>query len=448
MAERGFSCLAVIIAFLLTANLVYGASESQTNNIDVLHYSITLEPDIANKSVKGTVFIQFLIKSNNLKFAEFDCGDLAIDSVRLAGATLQFSVMDHRLKISLPAGLKAKTKREIEVNYHGTPKRGIRFFPDREQVYTVFSTSQWMVCVDDPSDKATLTLKLILPATLTPIANGNFVSQSDLPNKKRVSEWRQENGIPTYVFGFAAGPFHVVKEKRRNVELRYLATNYSANQVRRIFRDTPDMLDFFESRAGVKYADQMYTQVLAAGGVEQEMSSFTALKESYGKQLLDNEQDLWLAAHEFAHQWWGNMVTCRDWNHFWLNEGIATFMAAAYLEHRFGRTVYLREIETYRTNYEKVRDAGKDKSLVFPDWLRPTREDRILVYDKGALVMHRLREEMGERAFWNGLRTFTRRHFGKSVVTSDFVAAMEEANGKSLHKFFAEWVYLEAGPGK
>ena len=300
-----------------------------------------------------------------------------------------------------------------------------------------------MVCVDDPADKATLTFRLILPPTLTAVANGELVSQRQSPDNKLSFEWQQRTPIPTYIFGFAAGPFRVTKEKRGNVVLQYFATNYSDTEVRRIFRDTPDMLAFFENRAGVKYADKTYTQVLAAGGVEQEMSSFTALKESYGKQLLENEKDEWLGAHEFAHQWWGNMVTCRDWNHFWLNEGIATFMAAAYLEHRFGSAVYQREIDTYRTNYEKVRDAGKDKSLIFPDWRSPTREDRTLVYDKGAYVLHLLREEMGERAFWKGLQIFTRRHFGKSVVTSDFVAAMEEANGKSLKEFFAKWVYLK-----
>jgi aminopeptidase N len=232
--------------------------------------------------------------------------------------------------------------------------------------------------------------------------------------------------------------------KTNAVELRYLATGFSDDEVRRIFRDTADMLKFFETRSGVRYADRVYTQVLAAGGVEQEMSSFTALKEAYGKQVLENEQDLWLAAHEFSHQWWGNMVTCRDWTHFWLNEGMATFMAAAYLEQRFGRAAYMHEIDSYRANYEKVRDAGKDKSLVFPDWNRPTREDRTLVYDKGAYILHLLREEMGERSFWNGIKIFTRRNFGKSVVTSDFVNAMEEANGKSLKAFFAKWVYLQS----
>lgn len=427
MTKNALGCLVLI---LLASVAGHGA--------DVLHYSVTLEPDIAAKSVKGSVLIRV---STTATTVEFDCGELTIDAVREARAPLKFSVANRRLNVSLPAG---KHVREIEIEFHGSPKRGIRFFPDRQQVYTIFSTSQWMVCVDDPSDKATLTFKLILPANLTPIANGNFVSQRELPNNKRISEWRQNSAIPTYIIGFAAGPFQVVKEKRRNVELQYLTTNYTPIEVRRIFRNTPDMLDFFEERAGVKYADRTYTQVLAAGGVEQEMSSFTALKESYGKQLLENEQDLWLGAHEFAHQWWGNMVTCRDWTHFWLNEGIATFMAAAYLEHRFGREVYLREIETYHANYEKVRAAGKDKSLVFPDWNSPTREDRTLVYDKGAYVMHLLREEMGDRAFWNGLRLFTQKNFGKSVVTNDFVTAMEEANGKSLKDFFAKWVYVKS----
>mgnify|MGYP003288484579 CR=1 FL=1 len=429
MSKNQWLCLAVI---LIASRITCAGAQ------DVLHYSATLEPDIAAKSVKGSVRIRFLTDAQQ---AEFNCGDLTIDAVRLAKTPLKFSVHNRRLSASLPS--RTTRPQEIEIDFHGTPKFGIRFIPDRQQVYTIFSTSQWMVCVDDPSDKATLTLKLILPADLTPIANGQLISETKLPNNKRASEWTQKTPIPTYIFGFTTGPFHVVKEKSGNVEFQYLATNFTKSEVRRIFRDTPDMLKFFEDRAGIKYSDKTYTQVLAAGDVAQEMSSFAALEESYGKQVLENEENQWLGAHEFAHQWWGNMVTCVDWRHFWLNEGIATFMAAAYLEHRFGRAAYMREIESNRTNYEKVRAAGKDKSLVFPDWDHPTREDRTLVYDKGAYVLHLLREEMGERPFWDGLRLFTRRHFGKSVVTSDFVAAMEEANGKSLKDFFAKWVYLK-----
>ena len=127
------------------------------------------------KIVKGSVLIRVSTTSTAV---EFDCGELTIDAVREARAVLQFTVTNRRLRVSLPAG---KRVREIEIDFHGTPKRGIRFFPDRQQVYTIFSTSQWMVCIDDPADKATLTLKLILPANLTPVANGNFISQRELP---------------------------------------------------------------------------------------------------------------------------------------------------------------------------------------------------------------------------------------------------------------------------
>ena len=433
MSEKILLCLVVV---LFVSPVGFGSTRMET---DVTHYAATLHVDVANKSVKGSVLIRLRL-GRGLGTAEFNCGNLTIDSVRENGAPLQFSVKDHKLSVSLDG---KQREREIEVTFHGAPRYGIRFFPDRQQVHTLFSTSQWMVCNDDPADKATFHLNLILPAGLTPVASGELISKRSAADDKQLTEWLQKTPIPTYVFGFAAGPFNVVREKHRNVELQYFTTNYSEAEVRRIFRATPDMLDFFEDRAGVKYHDKTYTAILAAGGVEQEFGSFTALKETYGKEVLANEQDLWLAAHEFAHQWWGNMVTCESWNDFWLNEGIATFIAAAYLEHRFGRAAYLREIETYRANYEKVRAAGKDKSLVFPDWLNPTREDRILVYDKGAYVRHFLREEMGERAFWRGLKIFTKRHFGGSVVTQDLINAMEEANGKTLKPFFSKWVYLK-----
>jgi len=105
--------------------------------------------------------------------------------------------------------------------------------------------------------------------------------------------------------------------------------------------------------------------------------------------------------------------------------------------------VYLREIEGSRERYERVRDEGGDRSLVFPDWDRPTSADRTLVYRKGAYVLHLLREEMGEDAFWDGVRHYTRTYFGKSVTTPDFRAAMVESVGKDLSAFFDEWVYLK-----
>lgn len=432
---RTQSFFAVLLMLLLWG----GVSAQQSRAFDVLHYDVSLQPDIAAKSVKGSVRIKFVATVKGLTTLEFDCGALEIDAVRQHGESRQFKTENRKVTISISP--TAKPIDEVEIDYHGSPKFGIRFFPDRQQVYTVFSTSQWMVCVDAPEDRATLTLRLTVPAALKTAGNGVLKSSTKTSETLVTHEWEQKSAVPTYIFGFAIGPFDRIIEKKGDVEFVYLTTQYPSQQVRQIFKDTTDMFAFFEKKAGVRYADRSYTQVLAAGGVEQEMSSFTALPEAYGKRLLADEKDVWLEAHEMAHQWWGNMVTCRDWNHFWLNEGIASFMASAYIEQRFGVAAYNKEIDGYRESYEKVRAAGKDKSLVFPNWLSPTREDRTLVYDKGAYVMHLLRREIGEEAFWKGLRDFTRRYFGKPVVTSDFTATMEAAYGKSLEKFFAKWIY-------
>jgi aminopeptidase N len=434
--------LLLCVAPLLTQTSAQRTAILPGASFDVLHYDAQVEPDIANKTVSGKVLIRLVALTAKLDAIEFDCGNLTVDAVREGRAAQKFAQRDRRLSIALARPASVNETREIEILYHGAPRFGIRFFPNRSQVYTVFSTSQWLVCVDAPNDRATLRLNLILPAGLTPVANGRLIAQHSLPNHKTVYEWQQETPVPTYIFGFAAGGFHTVSEMYGGVELRYLAAQYSDDELRRIFHDTTDMMRFYEGCAGVKYSGKTYTQVLAAGGVEQEVSGFTLLRENYGRDVLADERDLWLGAHELAHQWWGNMVTCRDWTHFWLNEGMATFMAAAYKEHRFGRDEYLREIEASRIDYEKVRDAGKDRSLVFPDWSHPTREDRTLVYQKGAYVLHLLRQELGERDFWAGIRQYTRAYFGKSVTTTDFQTAMEQASGKSLKDFFAQWVYL------
>ena len=306
-----------------------------------------------------------------------------------------------------------------------------------------------MICVDDPKERATFRLRLVVPAKLTTVGNGKFVRRRVIDATKAEDEWRQERPVPTYTYGFAIGRFRTVSEKHSSTELRYVGEDFTERQLRQIFRDSADMVSFYEERSGVKYAGPSYTQVLAAGGVEQEMAGFTALRERYGLRVLVNERDIRLGAHEMAHQWWGIGVGCEAWTHFWLNEGMATFMADAYKEHRFGREEYLKEIEASRTLYEKVRAAGKDKSLVFPDWLHPTADDRTLVYDKGAYVLHLLREEMGEDAFWYGLRAYTKGYFGKSVTTTDFQRAMQAATTtKDLNPFFDKWVYLRSSSPK
>ncbi|HEX6890866.1 MAG TPA: M1 family aminopeptidase, partial [Chryseolinea sp.] len=225
-----------------------------------------------------------------------------------------------------------------------------------------------------------------------------------------------------------------------NLELRYLSSSYSSTELSQIFTETKSMIQFFEERSGVSYPGRSYTQVLGEGNVSQEMAGFTVIRLNYGKQVLSNSSDINLAAHELAHQWWGNSVTCVNWNHFWLNEGFAVFMSSAFKEFRFGREHYLKDIETYHNAYQAVVKKGLDKPLIFQNWINPTSDDRTLVYYKGAYILHLLREQLGEKMFWDGVKLYTSAYFGKSVVSNDLRRVMEDVSGRDLRPFFAKWI--------
>jgi len=199
-------------------------------------------------------------------------------------------------------------------------------------------------------------------------------------------------------------------------------------------------MSFFEAKSGVPYVQSTYFQILI-GNHYQEMSGFSVLKEAYGKLVMADSTETNLISHELAHQWWGNMITCENWNHFWLNEGIATFMSAAFNEYKFGRDKYTSDIDSYRKVYESIRNKGKDKPLVFADWSNPTREDRNLVYFKGAYVIHLLRMELGEKDFWESIKYYSKKYFASSVNTHDFQKALEESTGRNLNAFFNKWIY-------
>lgn len=404
--------------------------------VDVLHYDARITPDPATHTVAGVVRLR-LKAVTALDEVALDRGALEFDTVTIDGHAQAFTASPRRAVVQLRPALAAGAVRDLDITYHGTPGYGLQMPADRAQVYTIFTTSDWMPAVDRPDDRATLRLRVALPAEweATGVGRPGAVGRE---GGRLVHEWILDQPAPTYTFGFAAARFTTVASGR----LRFLGEGFSADELRRVFADTESMLRFFEQRAGVPYPHATYAQALVARTVGQEMSGLSLLSEEYGRAVLADPDAITLAAHEAAHQWWGNLVTCHAWTHFWLNEGMATFMAAAYLETRFGRPAYDRAVDRFRAEYARVRDAGGDKPLVFPDWNRPSADDRTLVYQKGALVMHELRTLLGDAAFWKGLRQYTRGAAGRPVTTPDFQHAMEAASGRDLGAFFDRWVYL------
>ena len=168
-------------------------------------------------------------------------------------------------------------RRTLTVAYHGKPASGLVFSPDHEQIYTLFSTSQWMIALDDPDARATLRLRLTMPRGWAGVASGREVSRREMAADTTLMEWRQDRPVPTYTFGFAIGAFTDVTERASGVTMRYLGRGFSAADLRGVFAESGRMLAFFEQRAGVPYPGETYAQALVARTAGQEMAGLSRL---------------------------------------------------------------------------------------------------------------------------------------------------------------------------
>jgi aminopeptidase N len=295
-----------------------------------------------------------------------------------------------------------------------------------------------MVCNNNPNDRATFSLNIILPKGMQSIASGKLLGLEEELDKV-IYKWHQDYETPTYTYGFVIGSFTEVTEQIDDVKLHYYSSELNENELKRVFNETSNILKFFEQKSGIEYIQDSYSQILI-GNNYQEMSGLSVLSESYPTYVFKDSSEIHLTSHELAHQWWGNMITCEDFGHFWLNEAFAVYMSSAFSEHKFGKEKYQSDISIYKSIYDDLVERGKDRPLIFKEW-KSSRDNRNIVYYKGAYVLHLLREELGEEDFWKGIQSYSKRYFGKSVKTEDFKLAMEEATGSDLESFFDSWVY-------
>ncbi|MEG2806090.1 M1 family metallopeptidase [Stenotrophomonas sp.] len=417
----------------------HAAPAAPARGFDVVHYSVALVPDIAAKRIEGQQRLRFKAEQP-LSTLTLDAGALEITAVRQGDRALAFRQADQQLQITLATPLAPEAVAELQIAYTGKPAFGLVFAPERSEVYTLFSTSQWMPSVDAPHERATLDLSLTLPPGLQATGTGRSLPARTLADGRIEHRWQLDTPMPGYVYGFAAGRYQQATQQHGAIPLRFLSVDRTPAQLRTVFARTGDMLDFFAARAGLPYRGE-YQQALVAQTIGQEMAGVSLMSEAYGLEVIEDPDQIGLIAHEAAHQWWGNRVTCASWQHFWLNEGFANFMTAAYLQQAQGEAAYQAQVQRWRTRLDTLRGKGADHALVYADWDAPSGDDRAVVYQKGAYVLHLLREELGEDVFWRGLRAYTQANDGRAVVTADFQRAMEAAAGHSLQPFFDAWVY-------
>jgi len=235
----------------------------------------------------------------------------------------------------------------------------------------------------------------------------------------------------TYLFSFCVA--NMLPTSQGNLTL------YSADGGHnRALEKTADAAVFMREKAGVDAIASGYVQAFAPQpGLAQEASGMALLSEPYLSRL-EAEDDVVLMAHELAHQWWGVMVGIRSWSDFWLNEGMAQFMSIAYLERERGHMAYADRMQKLRIEMDEIRAKGLDRPLHFERWTDVRDALGTVPYVKGALFLDRLREEVGESAFWRGIALYTSRNAHQLVDSRDFQRALEESSGRDLSIAFQE----------
>ena len=297
--------LTVALTALLSVWTAWAQSVPTAERVStVSHYDLELHPRLDARTVEGAVSLTVQVPGNGASRIILNRGALEIDEVLDGRRALAFRIDRTQLEIDVPPSGGSR-ERTIAIRYHGRPTSGLVFVPEREQLYTIFTTPQWMPAVDEPSARATFRLRLHVPRSWSGAAAGREVSRRSVSESVDVVEWVQDRPVPAYTFGFAVGRFSEVADRGSDVTLRYFANGFSSDEMRKIFSESRQMLQFFEERSGVPFPSPTYTQVLVARTAGQEMAGLSLVSEEYGRAVLNDSTVVGLLAHEFSHQWWG-----------------------------------------------------------------------------------------------------------------------------------------------
>ncbi len=364
-------------------------------------------------------------------------------------------------------GIGAANAGKVEVRYRVTPRRGVYFLaPDAKvkdrprQVWTQCQDEDarhWIPCHDKPHMKMTSEIRVSVPNGMVVLSNGELIDSEKPSSKKPWSyHFRLDQPHPSYLITLVAGDFAIVEDRDavtgpgKSVPVRYYVPPARKKDTARSFGETPRMIELFSRLTGVPFPWQRYSQIVVSDFIFGGMENTTATT-MYEHVLLDERAALDisstdLVAHELAHQWFGDFVTCRDWSHAWLNEGFATYLEHIEREDRLGRDEYDFGVSFDNDTYLHEASARYARPIVCRDYNEPIDLFDRHLYEKGGLVLHMLRRELGDELFWAGIREHLTSHAYGIVETNDLQRALEKVSGRSLERFFDSWVYRPGHP--
>jgi aminopeptidase N len=424
--------------------------------VAVSHVRLNFEPDLAARTLEGRSCLTLTARRDGLDKVELNAVDMTIVRVSVDGQPVSGVDYDgERLRIAFGRKFERGERFALAVDYRCKPRRGLYFVgPDQahpDRPLECWSQGQdddsrfYWPCVDLPVEKATSEMFCTVPAGVTVLSNGDLADKSDLPDGRIC--WHYVLDLPhsPYLVTLVCGPFTELTDRapETGVDVYYYAPKGREEDTRRSLERTPEMIDFFSRRIGVPYPHRRYSQVFVHdfifGGMENTTAT-TLTSEAIldPRAALDHDIE-GLVSHELAHQWWGDLLTCREWPEAWLNEGFATYFEYVWREHTRGRdeadVELLGDLDAY------LGEAGTYQRPIFCRQYEEPIDlfDRHL-YEKGGRVLHMLRHELGEDNFWRSLLIYGERHARGSVETRDLIRAIEEASSRNLDWFFDEWV--------
>jgi aminopeptidase N len=431
------------------------------NVIDFHHLSGDLEIEPARGTIRGSVEHSFSPRASTVSTITIHAGKrLIVTGVKdPAGAALQFDREDEELRVHLASPLAPGAKTSFTVEYHGKPKDGMYFVKARvrgkrvPEVWTQGETTfnrDWIPLWDYPNEMFTTELKVRVPTDYTVIGNGALVKE-EVQNKRRVFHYKQEQPHVAYLLSLVIGKFTIKRDVGpNNLPIWYVVYPEDTKYIDLCLGRTPFVIETMEALTSEPYPYVKYAQTVASeyplGGMEN-VSATTEGRDYivYNESAALTQDGMGLVAHEAAHQWFGDLLTCRDWAHIWLNEGFASYFESIVIEREQGMDQFYREMRGMAGWY--FHEAkGYIRPIVKYDFKRPGAMFDGHTYSKGAWVLHMLRRELGDELFFKGIAHYVDTNKYKLVETPDLLKAMEEASGRNLHDFFHQWLYTAGHP--
>lgn len=433
-----------------------------SRDFDALHLKLKCSFDWESSAVDAEVTHRVRALRDGARTLALDAVGIQVREAALVGGpTLATESLPESLRVDLGKPLHRGEEVEVHLKYRvERPRLGVYFqkpdasYPDRPlQVWTQGEAQEarhWIPCFDHPSDKLTTETIVTVPAGLTSISNGKLVSVEPGPGGAQIHHWLQDKPHTTYLISVVVGDFAVWKDQVDGIELRGFVPRKAEANAARSFALTGDMLRFFGEKTGVTYPWHKYDQICVSGfnfgGMEN--TSATTLNENtlHDARAALDVSSVGLVAHELAHQWFGDLVTCKDWGDIWLNESFATFFENLYVEHQLG---WDEGVEGRREEGEQYfsEDRGSyRRRLSTRSWKSPDVLFDRHTYPKGARILSMLRYTLGDDLFFAGVKAYLEKHAYQPVETHDFRVALETTSGTSLGWFFDEWVLSGGHP--